>query len=57
MDKCDTRDAFEIRKMSEGGYLVGYATWRSDSYNPPFFASSTVDEALKFIRAKLEPKK
>jgi hypothetical protein len=50
----------QIDKIKDGGYLV------SDShrgeirggfdYVPFQFASTTIDEALKYIKSKLEPK-
>lgn len=47
----------EIRKMTDGGYLVAPAE-RREGYCQigPCFASSTIDEALKYIKGKLEPK-
>ncbi|EKS37772.1 hypothetical protein [Afipia clevelandensis] len=51
----------EIKKMPEGGYLVLDPIGRDRdgfNYRPPFrFAATSVDEALKYIKGRLEPKK
>jgi hypothetical protein len=50
----------ELHKMSEGGYVViPSGMMRSyEGYRVPaaMFASTTIDEALKFIKNKMEPK-
>lgn len=50
-------DALEIYKLPEGGFLV------RDCYRPegfsstgPCFASTTIEEALRFVKKKLEVK-
>lgn len=45
-----------IRKMPDGGYLVSPHYNNPGSYNAPAFASTTIEEALKYIKAQLEPK-
>ena len=46
----------EIHKMPDGGYLVGDGYRMSGEYRTMLFASSSIDEALKYIKSKLEPK-
>lgn len=47
----------EIRKMPEGGYLVADIYHDMGNRILPFmFAATTIDEALKFVKSKLEPK-
>jgi len=47
----------EIRKIGDGGYLVADARCREPSLRDMLLASSTIDEALKYIKASMEPKK
>lgn len=51
--------SFIIEKMPEGGFVVTDAGYRADParYCPPLYSSTTIDEALRFIRNKLEPHK
>lgn len=51
-------DELEILKMPEGGFLVARPRHRdSMNYCTPFlFAATTVDEALKYIKGRLQPK-
>ncbi len=42
--------------MSHGGYVVlSDGNFERGYSNPPLFASTTIDEALGFIRDKLKP--
>ncbi len=47
-----------IQKMNDGGYLVmDSKEYDGGARHFPFlFASTTIDEALKYIKSKLEPK-
>ncbi len=60
---CTTRGVttLTIEKMPEGGFLVsdGYGRngWEDGNRRFPFrFASTTIDESLKHIKATLDPK-
>lgn len=44
----------EIRKMPDGGYIVGDGYRGDNSWRQLNFASSSIDEALKYIKGKLE---
>lgn len=48
--------AFEIQKMVDGGYLVGDGLGRQGDYRQMRFASTSIDEALKYIKSRMEPK-
>lgn len=55
-EMIQTLSAYEIRKLSHGGYVVGEGI-RGDGtfYREPFiFASTGIAEALEFVRQKLE---
>lgn len=47
--------SLEIKKLSDGGYLLGRSRdWREGSSGwMPTFACTTIDEALKYARSKL----
>lgn len=49
--------ALEIRKMPDGGYVIGDGYDFEGRYRNMHFASTSVDEALKYIKGKLEPRK
>jgi len=46
----------EIQKLPDGGYMIGDGFSRSGDYRQMRFASTSIDEALKYIKARLEPK-
>jgi hypothetical protein len=48
----------EIQKLKDGGYLVSDSVRGSCGFDyvPFCFASTTIDEALKYIKGQLEPK-
>lgn len=47
-----------IHKMPDGGFVIFTQSEISGAYNPPLFACTTIDEALKYIKKKLtEPSK
>jgi hypothetical protein len=50
--------SFQICKMPDGGYVVsdGWASRDYGSMCVHHFASTSIEEALKYIKAKLEPK-
>lgn len=50
-------DCLVLKKAPEGGYMV-HEMDRGGGFNyPPLtFASTTIDESLKFIKSKLEPR-
>jgi hypothetical protein len=47
-----------IERLPDGGYVVTDGSFRRDQhvFAAQLFASSTIDEALRFIRDKLEPR-
>lgn len=46
-----------IGKAPEGGYIVSDGFGDVGFRPPPFmFAATTIDETLKFVRSKFEPK-
>lgn len=47
--------ALTIEAVAEGGYFVREAQRSDRDYCPPLLACTTLDEALAFTRAKLEP--
>ena len=49
-------DGLEIHKMREGGFVVMEAG-RTEPFcsNYPIFASTTIDDALKFMKSKFVP--
>lgn len=47
--------AMAIEHAAEGGYIVREAQRTDRDYCPPLLACTTLDEALAFTRAKLEP--
>lgn len=52
-----SQDAMTLMRMPSGGFLVIQGRPRDgfDSYAGPVFASTTIDESLKFIRDKVKP--
>lgn len=48
--------ALEIQKMPDGGYVVGDGLVRPGDWRQMHFAATSIDEALKYIKSKLEPK-
>jgi hypothetical protein len=48
---------YTIRSLSKGGFIVSpIYSYVPGQATGPLFAASTVDEALKFIKAQLAPK-
>lgn len=48
---------YQLRKMMDGGYLVRPGENHEGMYPAyPCFACTTIEEALKYIKGKLEPK-
>lgn len=54
MENCTE---LEIRKMPDGGFMVGDIYHRDSGFVPrgPRFASTSIEDALKYIRDKLVP--
>jgi hypothetical protein len=51
-----TDDRMTLWRLPEGGYMVISETRPLESFaSQPLFASTTIDEALGFIRDKLKP--
>lgn len=47
----------QVEKIKDGGYLVSDShRGEFGNYVPFRFASTTIDEALKYIKRELEPK-
>lgn len=44
-----------VERMPEGGFVVVDAEFRSNPgrFSPPLFASTTINEALEYVREKL----
>ncbi len=54
---ADTPNAYVICRGSDGGYFI-HLRPHDPSFTPGIcFAASTIDEALRYIRQKLEPGK
>lgn len=51
-----TVTGLEIRKMPDGGYIVGDGQRDYGDYRMMRFASTSIDDALKYIKGNLEPK-
>jgi hypothetical protein len=53
-----SQDAMTLMRMPSGGFLVMQGRGGRDdygSYSGPVFASTTIDESLKFMRDKVKP--
>lgn len=48
-----TYEALEIVKLPEGGFMVKESNRGDGYYVSMLFASSTIEEALKFMKVKL----
>ena len=55
MATTPTIDAYVILRGSDGGYYVQPREFDHGMSRSISFASSTIDEALRYIRQKLEP--
>lgn len=52
----NTPFSLEIQKMPEGGYIVGDGSMRPGDFRQLRFASTSIDEAMKYVKSLLEPK-
>ncbi len=50
-----TQNRMTLERMTLGGFVVQADSVVPGTYNAPIFASTTIDEALKFIRAAMNP--
>lgn len=53
----DKPRSYAIEKLVDGGFVVRDAWMRGDHMDSLLFASTTIQEALAFIRQKLDPPK
>ncbi len=49
-----TQDQLALVRLPQGGYVVQDA-YQPDRFNSQHFASTSIDEALKFMRDKILP--
>lgn len=54
MDK-GSQSGLQIERMQEGGFLVRVLQERMGEFQRPVFASTTIEEALVFIKDMVKP--